>query len=329
MTGEMRAAAGWLIGVCTGAALLWFALHAIDARSALAIAMQADKLEVLGVVGCALVFAGLKALRWSWLVQHLRPIPATRLMGPVLAGIAVNFGIQHAGELVRAWMVARRESLPKAALLASIAVERLFDFGAVLLLGLIALLAGRAVLDILGAYLWVLLALIVATLLAVLPFMLRPASALGVMRALLKPLRSGARQWTLRHLEQGIEGLRSLQDASTLLKVLGLSVLQWALMTGCAWFSLRAVGVTPDPVMALVILMLLVVGLTLPAAPGHLGTTQVAFLFAAVPFGVGKEEAIAASFVYNFFLPVPLIAAGLGVLLRAWFRSKAQGVPSP
>jgi uncharacterized membrane protein YbhN (UPF0104 family) len=95
-------------------------------------------------------------------------------------------------------------------------------------------------------------------------------------------------------------------------------------MGGCAWFSVRAVGIVPDPALAVVVLLLLVVGLTLPAAPGHVGTTQIAFLLAARPFGVGKEEAIAASFVYNVFLPVPLIIIGTTVLLIAFRRR-----PSP
>lgn len=312
----LRAAVVWLIGIVIGAVFLWLALRAIDLRAVFAIVSRASKLDVLGVIGCAVTFAGVKALRWSWLLRHLQPLPSGRLIGPVFAGTAVNYGIPHGGELVRAWMVARRENLPKAALLASIAVERLFDFCAALLLGLVALLAGRAVLDTLGVYLWVLLAFIGVTLAVALPFVLWPTGALRVSRSLLEPLPVRARDWILHHLGHGIEGLGSLQQGATLVKVLGLSVAQWALMAGCAWFSLRSVGIVSDPVLVLVILLLLVVGLTLPAAPGHVGTTQVAFLLAAAPFGLGKEAAIAGSFVYNLFVPVTFIVIGTFVLLR-------------
>lgn len=313
-----RAAVLWIIGAAVGAAFLWLAVRAIDLRAALAIARQADLPDVLVIVVCALAFAGVKALRWNWLIAHLGPVPPRRLLGPVLAGTAVNYGVPHGGELVRAWMLARREGLSTAALLASIAVERLFDFCAALLLGLVALLAGRALLDTLGATLWVLLAFIVLILAAALPFVARPEVALRVSRALLGPLPGRARAWAVGHLERGIEGVGALRQGSTVAKVLGVSLLQWVLMAACAWLSLRAVGVAPDPVHAVVTLLLLVVGLTLPAAPGHVGTTQVAFLLAAAPFGVGPEEAIAASFVYNVFVPLPLIVAGVGALLGDW-----------
>lgn len=319
---SLRAAVFWLIGVAVGAVFLWLALRSIDLQAVFAIVLRVDGFDMLGIIGCAFAFVGVKALRWSWLIRHLRPLSSVRLIGPVFAGVAVNYGIPNGGELVRAWMVARQEQVSKAALLASIAVDRLFDFCAVLLLGLVALLAGRTVLDTFGPYLWVLLAFIGVTLGAILPFVLWPVGALDTSRLLLKPFPPPARNWILRHIGQGIEGIGSLQQGSTLVQVLGLSVVQWALMAGCVWFSLRAVGVDPNPVMALVILLLLVVGLTLPAAPGHVGTTQIAFLLAAAPFGLGKEEAIAGSFIYNVFVPVPLIIIGIGVLLSTWGRKK-------
>jgi glycosyltransferase 2 family protein len=313
----MRAATIWLSGIVIGAAFLWFALRATDVRAVVTIVLQADKRDVLGIVLCALAFAGIKAVRWRGLLEHLRPVPAVRLIGPVLAGTAVNYGIPHGGELVRVWMVSRRERLSKATLLATIAVERLLDFCAALLLGLAALLAGHEVLETLGAPLWVLVAFVVLILGSAFPFLVWPDGALRFARALLRPLPARASEWTLRHLESGIHGLGSLQRGATLSKALVLSVAQWILMVACAWLSLQAVGVDPHPVQAVVTFLLLVVGLTLPTAPAHVGTTQVAFLLAAAPFGVGREEAIAASLVYNVFLPVPLIVIGIGVLLRA------------
>jgi glycosyltransferase 2 family protein len=318
--GRIRTAIMLLIGAAVGAAFLWFALRAIDFRAVLAIALRAEKRDVVGIVICALAFTWVKAARWSRLMGHLRALPADRLIGPVIAGSACNFAVPHVGELVRVWIVSRREHLPKAALLASIAVERLFDFCAALLLGLVALLAGRAVFDTIGTPLWVLLAFTVTILGAALPFAVWPKSALGVSRSVLGLFPASVGAWVLRHLEHGIKGLDSLQRGPILAKVLALSVVQWTFMAACVWLSLHAVGVAPDFAQAVVILLLLIVGLTLPAAPGHVGTTQVAFLLSAAPFGVGREEALAGSLVYNVFLPVPLIMIGIGVLLKVWNR---------
>ena len=322
-----RTAIIWLLGVGLGAAFLWLALRAVDVQAALVIALQADQFDAFGIVICGLAFVGAKVVRWGWIVGHLRPLPPRRLFAPVLAGIAVNYAIPHGGELVRAWMVGEREGLSKAALLASIAVERLFDFCAILLLGLVSLLAGRAVLATLGAPLWALLTFVLVILAATLPFAVWPERALSLSRTLLAPIPARARERVMWHLDQGSAGLSALQRGATASRVLMLSIVQWVLMAACAWLSLRAVGIEPGFLHAVAIVLLLVAGTTLPTAPAHVGTTQVAFLLAAAPFGVGREEAIAASLVYNVFLPVPLIVVGVGVLLRAPGRLEPPAKP--
>ena len=311
-----RAAAVWLVGIAVGAILLWISLRSVDVHAVLAIALRAEKKDLLGIVACGLIFIGLKAVRWGWLLRQLRQLPPGRLVGSVFAGTAANYGIPHSGELIRVWIVARQEGLPVAALLASIALERLFDSCAALLLGVAALLTGGEALDTLGTPLWVLLFFVVTILGALLPFAVWPTGALRASRSLLRPLPKAVSSSALRHLEHGVEGLGSLQQGSILVQALTISVVQWALMATCIWLSLCSVGVAPGPVQAVVTLLLLIVGLTLPAAPGQVGTTQVAFLLAAAPFGVGREEALAASIIYNVVLPVPLIVIGVGVFLK-------------
>jgi len=82
-------------------------------------------------------------------------------------------------------------------------------------------------------------------------------------------------------------------------------------------FSLRAVDVSVTLAGAVSVLLLNVIGLTLPAAPGHVGTIQLAFLVGLAPFGVPKEEAFAASVIYNFLMFVPTMVLGFPGLRRA------------
>jgi uncharacterized membrane protein YbhN (UPF0104 family) len=65
------------------------------------------------------------------------------------------------------------------------------------------------------------------------------------------------------------------------------------------------------------VLLLNVIGLTLPAAPGHVGTLQLAFIAGLAPFGVEAEEAFAASVIYNVLMVVPTVILGLPGLRRA------------
>jgi uncharacterized membrane protein YbhN (UPF0104 family) len=78
-----------------------------------------------------------------------------------------------------------------------------------------------------------------------------------------------------------------------------------------------AVGVPVTLGSATATLLLNVIGLTLPAAPGHVGTVQLAFIVGLAPFGVAREPAFAASVVYNFLMVVPTVLLGLPGLRRA------------
>ena len=69
-----------------------------------------------------------------------------------------------------------------------------------------------------------------------------------------------------------------------------------------------------------VIVVLVVVGIVmaflLPNAPGYAGSVQVAFRVMLEPQGVPADAALAASFVYQLLMILPLIVVGL-----AWMRA--------
>ncbi len=68
---------------------------------------------------------------------------------------------------------------------------------------------------------------------------------------------------------------------------------------------------------AVTALLLNVIGLTLPAAPGHVGTVQLAFIVGLAPFGVTRAEAFAGSVIYNVLMVVPTVILGFPGLRRA------------
>ena len=75
--------------------------------------------------------------------------------------------------------------------------------------------------------------------------------------------------------------------------IFGLSVLQWLVILGCVAFSLACRGRLGHAARAPCPCSLLnVIGLTLPAAPGHVGTVQLAFLVGLAPFGVPHEAGL-------------------------------------
>jgi uncharacterized protein (TIRG00374 family) len=125
----------WMLaGIALGALFLWLALRQTDWRTAMDQLREADPFWVAVVAVCSIFFMLIKALRWQFM---LRPVttqePFARLVKIVYAGTAANLVVAHTGELLRTGIVGRRKGVSSGAVLASIGLERLFDFAALLL----------------------------------------------------------------------------------------------------------------------------------------------------------------------------------------------------
>jgi uncharacterized membrane protein YbhN (UPF0104 family) len=306
-----------LAGAALGALFLGLAVRRLDWHAAYDALAGARPREIAAVLCCLAAYYGIKALRWRFLVAPFAAVTALELLPAVLAGLAGNYVFPHVGEIARAVLVSRRIGVPAGALLGSIAIERFFDFLALLAIVLAVLLPlGAMNAEVRTASLFVAV-LSVALLAAVVLFLFRAEACLALVRRLLEPWAPRLAAFAGYHLGQVRVGLGAIGDPRLLVPVFALSVLQWIVIVGCVEFSLRAVGVAAPFAGSVSVLLLNVIGLTLPAAPGHIGTVQIAFIAGLAPFGIAKEQVFAASVVYNCLMVVPTVVLGFQGLRQA------------
>ena len=81
----------------------------------------------------------MRALRWKIFLRPVRPQASTwKLIGPTLIGFTGLAVLGRPGELIRPYLIARRENLTFSSQLAVWAVERIFDIGAFTILLVVA-----------------------------------------------------------------------------------------------------------------------------------------------------------------------------------------------
>ena len=306
-----------LAGATLGALFLWLAVRKLDWAAFGATLSRAHPGEIALGFACLLGYYAVKALRWRYLVEPFTKARAGELLPAVLAGLAGNYVFPHVGEIARAVLAGRRLKTPPGALLGSIAIERFFDFLALLVIVVVVLLPlGGIDEDIRSASVFV--ATLCATLLAaVVLFVFQTETCLAIGKRVLTPFSPRLANVAEYHLRQARVGLGAIGAPRLLVTIFGLSMLQWLVILGCVAFSLRAVDVSVTLAGAVSVMLLNVIGLTLPAAPGHVGTVQLAFLVGLTPFGVPHEQAFAASVVYNCLMVVPTVILGFPGLRRA------------
>jgi hypothetical protein len=300
-----------LIGLGVGGAFLAYAFRGTPPAVVLAVLGAGHwGLPSLIVLAGTALFVYAKTARWRLLLGGAPALPLAPLAPPVLAGLALNACVPHAGEFVRAFALQRRYGRAASGVLSSIVAERVFDLFGVLLLGSLALSAARVSAELAAAFR--LLGVVAALLaLAVLAALGAPRRLRGLAGRLAAPLPARARDWALRQVDGALAGLEPVRSPSTALRVLAWSVLQWLAVAlavhGCA----AVVGFAPGAAAAMLVVVGIVVAFLLPNAPGYAGAVQLAFLVTLQPIGIAAELALAASVVYQLLMVLPLVVVGL------------------
>jgi uncharacterized protein (TIRG00374 family) len=309
-------------GIIVGASLLWFIASRIDISLIHAELARADLYDLLLAV-CALASAfAVKALRWALLMPQPRSFRWHHLLYPVIVGNAGNAIVPHSGELLRTALVNRKWNVQYTTSLTSIAMERMFDFLSVGAVSLSIFFNGELS-GPLATALRFIAAGFAVLLLVFFALIARPAVCAQMLNWLTKPFPIRLADIVDQEFQTVMNTLQALRRGHLLIRITALSLLQWLLIGTSIYLCIQAVGVNTPFAVAAAVLILTVAGLTLPTAPGYVGTIQVCFLIGMSGFST-EDQAIAASVLYNFVVTVPVIIPALPafVNLNLWRRRR-------
>ncbi|MGE0359723.1 MAG: lysylphosphatidylglycerol synthase transmembrane domain-containing protein [Vicinamibacterales bacterium] len=277
----------------------------------------------LGLVaaGVGLLFFGYacRTARWQVMLMPIGPTRFAVALRATIIGFAASFVLPaRAGEVIRPWLLARREGLPVAAAFATILLERVLDLVTVLvLLGLyfVAFDPGLSAMDP---------AMYAAVRGGALLAALAAAIGLGVMLACAAdPARLGRLvAWSTgwlpqrpRQLVTGLsqsfaEGLAAVRDPRQLVLALVWSVPLWLAIAAQIWVVSLALGVVLPPAGSLLVTALLVVGVAVPT-PGAVGGYHEAYRLSVTSFfAIDNDRAVAAAIVLHAVGFIPTLIAG-------------------
>ena len=258
----------------------------------------------------------LRIFRWQLLLRgdDGRKLPA----GPLWHAIAMGFMSNNVlplrvGEVVRTLAAARLTNTRFTAVLASIAVERLFD--AITVVSLLAV--GLFTAELPASGLSTKMERIVtygglaafAGLLLATAVVLFPVYAERVVRKVVPSERMAAR---VVGLIEGIrQGLSVLGSPARVAGVVGWSLVIWGVsaLAFYAMFSAFAIGV--DFPGALLMQGLIMFGIALPSTPGYVGAFEAPIIIVLGLYGIDRNLAAAYALSYHVttFIPITLLGA--------------------
>ena len=325
------------LGIAVSAVCVWISMKDVRLSEVLDALRRANWLGFVGAMALTVFGFWVRAVRWRSLIAIPRRLSTDSLFSATMIGFMANNVLPfRLGEFVRPWALARRENLSKTTLLATIVVERAVDMLTLLAILGISLLVhpiseategGRMV----RAGAGVLLVLCVALTVFVVALESQPRLAHAVIGAMAGMLPAGARDRVIKAVQHFLEGLGLFRDLTRLAWVFLLSFAMFGVYTLALSLSMWSLAIPVPWYGGLVMLVITAIGIMVPAAPGYIGTLNLACIAGLALFGVEKDVAVPFSWFYFVSQWLPITAVGLYYLNREGLslRSLGQAEESP
>lgn len=295
-----------LLGVAISLASGYYAFHDVEWEKVRATFARIDGIACLPAFAMLALFLLLRAYRWKLFVTPVQAASLRPFWSATLIGFMANDLLPlRAGEFVRAYALAHLASLRLSTAVATTVLERVWDTVAVAII-LVVTLSGIPLPPWLQHANFILLGICAVVLLG--GWLLARQEEASFSR--LSPrIAALARNFA--------SGFSVLQSVPQMFGVLLFSLAIWLALAGFYWVLLRACGFALPVQATFVVLIFTVFASAIPAAPGYLGTFQVATELALQFYSIPKEDALGFSLVAHATQYFPVVIVGLIELFRA------------
>lgn len=306
------------IGVIISVVLLYFTFRGLDWPDVVAALRSANYVYILLASAVILAAFAVRAMRWSWLLRPVRYLRWQELFSVVLIGFFGNYVLPaKTGELVRAYVLGKRESLSTSAVVGSIAVEKTMDTLILFIILLGTLWAVPLPEDISGLerLAAVFLVLVIGGML------LLAARGRHVSNLLVRGLQFVFPWWKeriARMTNSFVDGLSVLYHGSSIVMVMFLSLVIWLMTTLNFWLIGQALGLDIPLYGYVIIVAVTNMASFIPSAPGRFGTLEAFSVYILGLFGVDKNTAV--------LFPILLRIAQLIPIALGYFFLNREGV---
>ncbi len=284
-----------------------------------AVAAARGDFLALSIVLTALTFV-IRAERWQYLLGPLGPTKFRNVFRTTVIGFAASAVLPaRAGEVIRPYLLARKEGLSATAAFATILVERVIDLVAVLLLLLAFLLwfdpgvesRDSAVFSAIRFGGLVMAPVAVGALLLMFFMAGHPDNLHEWLLKAERILPARAAVALAKLAQTFAEGFAVVRRPERLLAALAWSIVLWITIGGGIWAVSVAFGIAMTFTGSWLMLAPLVVGVAVPT-PGGVGGFHEAFRLGATSFfGADNDTAVGAAIVLHAISVGPVALAGL------------------
>jgi len=267
-----------------------------------------------------------RTYRWGRIVNRIQPTPFRDILSISSVGFMAIQAIPfRMGEFTRPYLLLEKRDMPFGSAMYSVVVERTIDILCLALCFTIAVVFADIPLASFHIGDWEVnfvdegrKAIAIAVVPfggCLLAFVVLQERAIRWTEAVIRPIHAGLATKAAGMMGTFLEGVRTMQDWRFAYTMVWTSAMTWGVNVVCMWSLCKAFGFDELSLMAgLVILVVLIVGVLLPAPPLFAGVFEAFVAGALVLYGIPREQGLAYAVVCHVTQTIILFGFGLAFL---------------
>jgi glycosyltransferase 2 family protein len=242
----------------------------------------------------------LRAWRWGIILSPLAKVDRLSLFSVTSVGFLAIVSIPaRIGELARPYLITKKSHIKMTAALGTIFVERIFDSLACLCIFVFTLFSMPLPSWLIRASL-VFFLIIILIITAMILLIVKREVSIKVLSTFFNRLPDKYAVKVNHLINHFIDGFAVITDGKRFFSVMLLSAAIWLINGVAIYFIFMAFSFSLPIVAAFVLMIIIMVGIAIPTAPGFIGNWHYFCILGLALFGIPKSDAFAFAVIYHF-----------------------------
>lgn len=311
-----------IVGIAISIAGLWYAFRGMNFSELIDHLSQTNFSFILLAMGIIVVSVALRAYRWQLMLKPIQTITFNPLFASTMIGYFGNSVLPfRLGEILRAYAISRSDTITTSAAFGTIIIERLLD-----LIGLAAVMIFFAFFSPLmewSGHVLVVLVILTVGGLVIIIWLGKSHSNFHEQVVHWKIFEKTSGQKLLSSIQNIFKGIISIGETKHTFALVLLTLALWVLYYICTALVVMATGIELTWVAAGIVLIATTLAITVPSAPGYVGTYHAAAVYVLVNlFNSGLTESQVFAVLIHAVGFIPLVLFGFMYFLRSSIQIK-------
>ncbi len=316
-----------LAGLLLSLLLVWFSLRGIDPVEVYIELQKTDYLFVAGSMIVIVLTQIMRVIRWNLFLKPLENIDPYTIFSVSNVGFLAIVAIPaRLGELVKPYLITKKSHIPMGSAIATVFAERMLDITPLLIIA--AIVFG---VNPLPPWLFRSGLIFVAVMTGMLSFLalifIRKEKAKAILAWITNPLPERYAILLNQLVDHFIKGFSGVKDRTLLSITVAISAAIWLANAAAIYLFFLAFHFNLPLTAAFVLMIVLILGIAIPSAPGFIGNWHYACILGLGIFNVTKTSALSFALLYHAISIGVIIVLGLislpsnsSFILDLWYR---------